>query len=47
MLPLQERAMPATVDLPLAARSFCAAIRGISVAGKARSCKSPSGWNGG
>jgi hypothetical protein len=33
--------MPATVDLPLAARQFCAEIRNPPVAGKARSYKSP------
>jgi hypothetical protein len=39
--------MPATVDLPLAARPFFAAMRGASVAGKARSYQSPPGWKAG
>jgi hypothetical protein len=39
--------MPATVDLPLAARSSCAAMRSVSVAGKARSYHSPPGRKAG
>jgi hypothetical protein len=31
--------MPATVDQPISARPFCAAMRSTSVAGKARSYK--------